>query len=329
MEKKKSENNTNELLVFTYKNRKPLLLTGLIAGVVSIIVSLFLPVLYRSDAIVFPAATSTVSFNALSNAKASSMDFGEEENAEQLIQILQSSPLRNRIINEFNLAKVYDIDPKDKSYHYKLGKAYKSHINFERTRFGSINISVLDENPELAANIANKIVQLIDTVKNDLIKERTIPALEINKRKLNQLKDAQEKLNEEMDSLSQLGVVDAKSRSSLFAALNEAKTAEDKAFFKNQIEVNLKYGARYDALSDLREFRIEKLTDQEVSYEQAESDAVENFNHKFVVEYAVASDKKAKPKRMIIVLVYTFAAVLLMFIALLIRERMRTIKHAI
>src|SRR5690554_7556242 len=101
-----------------------------------------------------------------------------------------------------------------------------------------------------------------------------------------------------MDSLSQLGVVDAQSRSSLFAALNEAKTAEDKAFFKNQIEVNLKYGARYDALSDLREFRIEKLTDQEVSYEQAESDAVENFNHKFVVEYAVASDKKAKPKRM-------------------------------
>src|SRR5690554_7776080 len=94
-----------------------------------------------------------------------------------------------------------------------------------------------------------------------------------------------------MDSLSQLGVVDAQSRSSLFAALNEAKTAEDKAFFKNQIEVNLKYGARYDALSDLREFRIEKMTDQEVSYEQAESDALESFNHKFVVESAVASDK--------------------------------------
>src|SRR5690554_83481 len=109
MEKKKSEHNTNELLVFTYKNRKPLMLTGLIAGVVSIIVSLFLPVLYRSDAIVFPAATSTVSFNALSNAKASSMDVREVENAEQLIQILQSSPLRKSIINGLNLADVYDI----------------------------------------------------------------------------------------------------------------------------------------------------------------------------------------------------------------------------
>src|SRR5690554_7513097 len=80
----------------------------------------------------FPYTTlfrsSTVSFNALSNAKASSMDFGEEENAEQLIQILQSSPLRNRIINEFNLAKVYDIDPKDKSYHYKRSEEHTSEL---------------------------------------------------------------------------------------------------------------------------------------------------------------------------------------------------------
>ncbi|PWH81557.1 Wzz/FepE/Etk N-terminal domain-containing protein [Brumimicrobium oceani] len=329
MAKMKSDQNTNELLVFTFKNRKILFFTGLIAGIASIIVSLLLPVLYESNAIVFPTATSTVSFNAQSNAKASSMDFGEEENAEQLIQILQSSPLRNRIIEKFDLAKVYDIDPKADGYYHKLGKAYESHIHFERTRFGSINISVLDESPQLAADIANKIVQLIDTVKNDLIKERTIPAFEINKRKLEQLKLSQENLNREMDSLSQLGVIDALSRSSLFAALNESKTAEDKEFFKNQIEVNLKYGARYDALSDLREFRIEKMTDQEVSYEQAESDAIENFNHKFVVESAVASDKKAKPKRAIIVLVFTFAALILMFIALLIRDRVKQIKQAV
>ncbi|PKR80861.1 hypothetical protein CW751_06735 [Brumimicrobium salinarum] len=328
MDKNKSEQHTNELLIFTYKHRKPLLITGVLAGVISIVVSLMLPVLYESNAIVFPTATSTVSFNPLSNAKASSMDFGEEENAEQLIQILQSSPLRNKIISQFNLAEVYGLEEGEKSYYYKLGKEYNDHIHFERTRYGSINISVLDEEPQRAADIANKIVQLIDTVKNDLIKERTVPAFEINKRKLEQLKTAQEKLNQEMDSLSQLGVVNAKSRASLFAAFNESKTQEDKAFFKNQIEVNLKYGARYDALSDLREFRIEKMTDHEVSFEQSESDALENFNHKFVVESAVASDKKAKPKRMIIVLIATISAVIFMFIILLIRERFQSIQQS-
>ncbi len=328
MEEKKSNKVSNELMVFLWKKRKVLFLTGLIAGIASIVISFMLPVLYESNAIVFPAATSTVSFSEQRNAKASSMDFGEEEHAEQLIQILKSSRIRNRVIEQFDLPKVYEIERDDENFHHKLGKAYENHINFERTRYGSIEISVLDKSPQLAAEIANKIVNLIDTVKNELIKERTIPAYEVNKRKLEQLNTEQERLVTEMDSLSAMGVVNAEGRANLFSALNESKTKEDKEFFKDKIDVNLKYGARYDALADLREFRIEKLTEQEVAYEQAESDARENFNHKFVVEWAVASDKKAKPKRSIIVILITFSAVFFAVIILLIKQRLNEIKNA-
>lgn len=328
MEEKKSNKATNELMVFLWKKRKVLFFTGVIAGIASIIISFLLPVLYESNAIVFPAATSTVSFSEQRNAKASSMDFGEEEHAEQLIQILKSSRVRNRVIEQFDLPKVYEIKRDDENFHHKLGKAYENHINFERTRYGSIEISVLDKSPQLAAEIANKIVELIDTVKNELIKERTIPAYEVNKRKLEQLNTEQERLVNEMDSLSAMGVVNAEGRANLFSALNESKTKEDKEFFKDKIDVNLKYGARYDALADLREFRIEKLTEQEVAYEQAESDARENFNHKFVVEWAVPTDKKAKPKRSIIVILITFSAVFFAVIILLIKQRLSEIKKA-
>lgn len=326
MKDQNSNGKSNELLLFIWRNRKVLIFTGVIAGVIGIVVSLSMTVLYKSNAIVFPAATSTVSFSEQRNAKASAMDFGEEEHAEQLIQILQSSRIKNRIINQFNLAEVYEIEPDDENFNYKLGQAYGEHISFERTRFGSINISVLDEKPEQAAKIANKIVALIDTVKNNLIKERTIPAYEVNKRKLDKLNQEQNDLVEEMDSLSALGVVNAEARANLFSALNESKTAEDKAFFKDKIDVNLKYGAKYDALADLREYRIEKLTLQEVAYEQAMSDAYEDFNHKFVVEWAVPSDKKAKPKRSVIVIVITFASLFFMIITLLIRDKIREIK---
>lgn len=328
MKKSNSEHNANELLVFTFKNRKTLLLTGIIAGVVSLVVSFLLPVLYESNAIVFPTATSTVSFNPQSNVKAGSMDFGEEEHAEQLIQVLESSPMRNRIIQEFDLGKVYDLDPTESNYFYKLKKKYESHINYKRTRYGSINISVLDKSPELAAEITNKIVQLIDTLMNDLIKERTIPAFEINKRKLNQLRTELDDLNHELDSLSDLGVVDARSRGVLIEVLNEMKTANRKDEIRKQIEVNQKHGNRYDALIELREFRAKKLTEQEASYDQAESDATETLNHKFVVEHGVASDKKAKPKKSIIILISTLSAVILMFVVLLIRDRVREIKIA-
>lgn len=317
---------TQDLILFLFKKRKILILTTLVAFVVGIVISLLMTVLFQSTAIVFPTATSTVSFSEQRKAKANAMDFGEEEQAEQMIQILQSSKIRNRIVSHFDLWKVYEIEPDEANRNYKLGQAYEQHISFERTRYGSIKIDVLDEEPQRAANIANKIVQLIDTVKNALIKERTVPAFDVNKRKIDKLNQDQQNLIAEMDSLSAMGVVGPEARANLFSAVNEAKRPEDRIFFKQQIEVNLKYGARYDALADLREFRLEKLTDQEVSYEQAESDAVENFNHKFVVEYAVPSDKKAKPKRSIVVILFTFGALFLTIFYLLIAEKVKELR---
>lgn len=326
MKKNKDEQATNELLVFIWKKRKPLIFITSIAAIVSIIVSFMVPVLYESTAIIYPTATSTVSFSEQRNAKASSMDFGEEEHAEQMIQILKSSRISARVINLFNLPEVYGLTSGETNYQYKLANKYNSHINFERTRYGSIKIAVLDEDPERAANIANKIVDLIDSVKNELIKDRTIPAYEINKRKLEKLNTEQERLVQQMDSLSKIGVVNAEARANLFAALNESKNKEDRAFFKNKIDVNLEYGARYDALSDLREYRTDRLTIQEGVYEQSESDAHEIFNHKFVVESAIPADKKAKPKRAIIVLISTLGTLIFALIVLLIQQRIRELK---
>lgn len=326
MKDQNPKSNSNELLLFLWRKRKTLIFTTIIAGIVGVVISLSMTVLYESHAIVFPAATSTVSFSAQRNAKSSAMDFGGEEHAEQLIQILQSSRIKNRIISHFNLAEVYEIERDDENFNYKLTQAYEEHINFERTRFGSINISVLDEKPERSAKIANRIVTLIDTVKNNLIKERTIPAYEVNKRKIEKLNQDQDKLIDKMDSLSSLGVVNAEARANLFSAMNDSKTKEDKQFFKEKIDVNLEFGAQYDALAALREYRIEKLTAQEVAFEQAESDALEDFNHKFVVEWAVHSDKKAKPKRSIVVIVFTFASLFFVIITLLIRDKIGEIK---
>lgn len=317
----------NELVLFVWHKRKLIMLLTTIAMIVGVVVSFLLPVLFESTAIVFPAATSTVSFSEQRNAKANSMDFGEEEHAEQLLQILQSSKIKSRIIEKFDLATVYEIEKDEDNFNYKLGKAYDSHISFERTRYGSIKISVLDEEPIRAAEIANKIVQLIDTVKNELIKERTIPAYDVNKRKMDKLNQDQNQLIAKMDSLSSMGVVNAEARANLFSALNESKNQIDRDFFRDKIEVNLKYGALYDGLADLREYRIERLTIQEMAYEQSQSDAFENFSHKFVVEDAVPADKKAEPKRMIIVILITLATFIFVIISLLIFDRFKELKN--
>lgn len=320
------EKERQNLLIFIWRKRKILSIVTGISMVISAIISFLITPEYLSTAIVFPAATSTVSFSEQRNAKAAAMDFGEEEQAEQLVQILQSSRIRDKIVHQFDLMKHYEIDTNDVNKNYKLMNEYTDHIQFQRTRYGSIQIDVLDRDPVLAAEIANKIVDLIDTVKNAMVAERTWPAFEVNKRKKDLLDQDLKNVLVQMDSLADLGVVSLEGRTNLFQAFVDAKSGEDRAFLREQIDINLKYGAKFDALESIRDEKIIKLEKFLDSYEQAESDAYAVFNHKFVVEKAVVADKKDKPKRLIIILLSTIGAFIFMVFALLVFDRIQELK---
>lgn len=314
------------LLVTIWRKRKILLITTAAAFVVSTVIAFLMTPIYRSTAIVFPAATSTVSFSEQRNAKASSMDFGEEEQAEQLIQILQSSNIRDKIVAEFDLQKHYEIAEDDANKHYKLVKEYNQNILFVRTRYGSIQIDVLDRDPVLAADIANKIVDLIDTVKNEMVAARTMPAFEINRRKRDQMEADRKAILDQLDTLAAKGVLPLDSRAGLFQAYVDAKSPEQRAEIKEKIDINNKYGALFDGLEYIRNEKIVKLEDFTVSYEQAESDANTKFSHKFVVERAVVADKKDKPKRMIIVLLSVIGTFIFMVFALLLQDKLKELR---
>ena len=320
------EQERQNLLLFIWKKRKTIMLVTGIATVAALVMAMLMKPLFLSTAIVFPAATSSVSFSEQRNAKASSMDFGEEEQAEQLVQILQSSRIREKVINQFGLMKHYGIDSTDVNKNFKMMKEYEGHINFIRTRYGSIQIDVLDEKPELAAEIANKIVDLIDTVKNSMITERTMPAFEVNKRKRDLLDQDLKTILVQLDSLAEKGVISIEGRTNLYTAFVEAKSAQDREFLKKQIDVNLLYGARFDGLEQMRDEKIVKLEKFLDSYEQAESDAYANFTHKFIVERAVVADKKDKPKRMIIVILAAIGTFIFMVFLLLINEKIKELK---
>ena len=320
------KNASEGLIQFIWINRKKLMLFTFAAAVISGVVAFLMTPLYLSTAVVFPAATSSVSFSEQRNAKAAAMDFGEEEQAEQLVQILQSSRIRDKVVSEFELMKHYEIDSKGANKYFKLNEAYNNHISFNRTRFGSIRIDVLDENPALAAKIANKIVDLIDTVKNEMIAERTVPAFKVNERKLAQMKRDRDAILRKLDSLADLGVIALDVRSNLFQAYVDSKNPEDRAELKKKIDVNMKYGAMYDGLEYMRNEKIVKIEDFNISYEQAESDANTKFNHKFIVERAVKADKKEKPKRSVIILVSTVAAFFTGLFSLLLWEKYKELR---
>ena len=317
-----------KLLAFLFRRRKLVIGFTLSVSIAVYGLSFLITPLFLSTAIVFPSKSSSVSFYESRNVKASSMDFGEEDQAEQLVQILQSSRIRDFVVSKYNLIDRYKIESDDPNKMFKLNKAYEGHFSFERTRFGSIKIDVLDEDPKLASEMANAVVGLIDTVKNQMIQERALPAFEITKRKKDQLDTEIQALLDEMDRLAKLGVVSLDVRSRLFQALVDSKSSKEKEELRQKIDVNSKYGSLFDGLERSRNEKITKLEDFKVAYEQAESDASTKFSHKFIVQSAEVADRKDQPKRMILTIVAAIGSFIFIVFCLLILERYRELKKA-
>jgi LPS O-antigen subunit length determinant protein (WzzB/FepE family) len=127
--------------------------------------------------------------------------------------------------------------------------------------------------------------------------------------------------------LADLGVIALDVRSNLFQAYVDSKNPKDREELKQKIDINMKYGAMYDGLEYMRNEKIVKIEDFNVSYEQSESDANTKFNHKFVVERAVEADKKDQPKRLIIILVATISAFIFAVFVLLFWEKYKELKN--
>lgn len=71
------------------------------------------------------------------------MNFGEDEQTEQMLQVLNSNKVRDKVIERFNLMEHYNIDPNQKFPYTKLNKLYDNRIKFRRTEYNAVKITVL------------------------------------------------------------------------------------------------------------------------------------------------------------------------------------------
>jgi uncharacterized protein involved in exopolysaccharide biosynthesis len=303
--------NSVDLLIYIWKKRLIFMGVGLIAGIASIIISLMITPMFESSVIMFPSSSASVSKDLLSQNYSGRQDvhgFGEEQQAEQLLQVLNSEPIRSRIIQKYNLLEHYEIESNEKYPLTRLYETYRSNINFRLTEFMSVEISVMDRDPEYAANIANDIAALVDTVYNNMKKERAREALRLVER---EYREAEQKLAVLRDSMS---LISSQVSKDFNASGNPSN---------NLIRALSENGAHYISMMNLVRYETALVTDLSLKYKEARLEAEQNLSHKFVVEEAYPSEKKAYPKKSLIVIVSTFASLLFALIVLIVNDNIR------
>lgn len=328
---------SSNLFLFLWKKRKPILIISFIALAASAIFSspFFIPEKFKSTVVMFPATNSSLAKSLLSeNAgeKENIMQFGEEEEGEQMLQILNSDEIRNRVIAKYDLMKHYRINPNASFPITRLVKKFKENIHFNRTEYLAIEVSVLDENPDTAALIANDIANLLDSVKTRMQQERAGKALKVVEAEYLQFKKYIQDREDTLDKMRSLGVLDYESQVERLSeaygkALMEGKQAVAQKL-DEKLDILAKYGGKSMAIMQDMEHDREQLSKLKIKYDEAKIDAQEIIPHKFVVNAATPAEKKSYPVRWLIVVVSTGSAALLSIIVLLVLENIRRFKKS-
>jgi uncharacterized protein involved in exopolysaccharide biosynthesis len=240
------------------------------------------------------------------------LEFGAEEEAEKALQILQSSKLTERLVRNYNLMEHYKIDPKSALKKTKLADKIGANFSFSRTRYLSIKVDVLDEDPVMAAKMANGILDLYDSIKNEIQLEVAIPALDIVKRQMQAKENEINAIKTELQKLGAEGVTNYEEQS---RALNEeiykaraAGKMDKVAELVDQSKNLVQYGGQFTALTELLQLELDKLSDLKAKFERAEVDVKETLNNKFTVSGADVAEQRAYPVRKLIVLVSLLAS---------------------
>ncbi len=250
------------------------------------------------------------------------LEFGAEEQSEQLLQILNSNKIRARIIQKYNLIEHYNIDPDSKYKNTLLFKEYEDNISFRRTEFMAVEIEVLDRDPQTAADIANDISALLDSTKNAMQKERAIKGFKIVEREYNKLKAEINVVEDSLTALRKMGVNDYETQAEAYNTQLAIALSHDNISGARALEDKLKtisqYGGAYVSLRGELENDKKQLSQLKTKFEEAKVDADQVLPCKFIVNSAFKAEKKSYPIRWLIVLVSTISALMLGVIVLIV-----------
>ena len=318
--------NNEFILKVIGKYKKILTIISILTIIISAAATYLIEPLYRSTAIFFPIPISSVGKAALStNSNKDIMEIGDEEVVEQFLQILHSDYIRHYIIKKYDLLHRYHIDTTAKYPLTKLYKKYKDRITFNKTKYLSIEINVLDPDPQKSAQIANEIMNLVDTVANNMQYKRSkLIYLEV-KKNLNNLQNEIAQIVDSLSSLGNKGLVDYESQSRALMeaygkAILENKTALAEKL-KAQIDTIAKYGPVYTSLMNYLNYQREQLSLLRSKYIEAKANLDLKIPYKYVVSRAEVPEKKAYPIRWLIVLISLISVFLIDLIILIFKKK--------
>ena len=310
-------NMNSNLFQIALKNKKILIIVGLVAAVLSVVFSsaTFIKPKFKSQAIVYPSNLG---------------EYSEESPIEQMMQWFESRTIKENVIKEFNLAEHYDIKPEDKLADYYLMLEYDDNVKISETKYESAEIVVTDTDPELAFKMVNSIIDNLNKVIRAEHKKRALEEFLTAEIQFSQIKHNLDSVSGELKKIRKD-----------YHIINYASQSEEvMRGYLRTFDGASKTSSNYDEIVKLKdnieekggdfitlEQRVYHLLDAYKFWENEYIKANRSLNRVMTytntVTKPVVSYKKVYPIRWLIVAISTFGAVFFAFVVLLFQNKIK------
>jgi hypothetical protein len=294
------ENFFNNERIFNslWKWRTHISIAVLIAIILSSIISssLFIKPKFKSTGKAYPVNTQI---------------YSEESESEQMLEDIRSTDNKFRLIEAFHLDKVYKISKSDPLYKTYILAEFDENISFKKTEFETVEIKVLDENPQRASDMVDSLIVYFDQLLQRQFAIKYYEVAEIARMDLENKKaeiDSVQALLSEMSIKYNILDYDAQVKAATVGLMDASASKGDTKPAKELLE-NLKMnGLEFRRLSNqLKTF--EHVADSlKIQYDLGISQGRKKITYSIVVERPFPADKKSYPVRWLIVLLSTLAA---------------------
>jgi capsule polysaccharide export protein KpsE/RkpR len=253
----------------------------------------FIPPKYKSTAIVYPVNISSYSV---------------ESETEQMMQVFESSEIRDYIIDKYDLYKHWDIDEDNEKARYYMLKTYSENITISRTNYESAIVTVMDYSPDTAKLMADDILAQYNLKARELAWGKAKEYLLMAEEAVEYRKNIIDSLSIELDSFrSDKNILDYNLQiqevtQGLYRMLANGKSGsqvEDAKLLLNNLE---KYGGKYKEINILMDRYITDYASWNVTRNKFYNDATQRLTYLNIIESPEVPVKKSYPVRWVILL---------------------------
>lgn len=269
----------------------------------------FLKPRYRSQAVVYPVNISTYSI---------------ESTTDQLVQLMASNSIRDSVVHKFGLVKHYGLDTSSAEGRSILHYLWQERVSIEKTRFESVDLEVTDEDPVLARDMVLEVLHQTNLLARRIQRQNSGELLNVVNQDLARTRQKLDSIEKRMDQLrTQDGLLDYEIQTKEVTRGYLAAGGPRQNEIAGRLKALEDHGGEFFRLSTLNEQILEEYAKKLAQQRQVQLDLTKELTYSNLVVRPEVPDKKIFPVRWLVVLISTFAALLLCYVLVFLRDQRR------